>query len=504
MIASCALAAALAASQGPSLELVDTYATGYDSAAEIISVQASSRRAVLGVGVENGVVDLLDLGEPAHPERLARHQLGLGPGEELTSVAFHPSEDWFLVAVQAADPLARGRVELRAAETGALLAAVVVGVGPDAVYCDPTGRFAAVANEGEPFLAVEREGGLRELISPAGSLSLIRFGETAADVHATEIELQDVPDGTAGFVARKHRRRIERGVDLDGDGAIADELDLDGDGKIGAKNVPLAEVHGGGAVAGDEDDGELLDVPLVAGCRHFLEPEVPAFSPDGEWLFVTLQENNGVLILPTRSPEEARYVGLGTTRHAADTKDDDEIAFEDELFALREPDGIAVTPDGAYFVTADEGDTEPRASKVDAGLPAGGGRTVSVFSARTGELLGDTGDQLDRAAAAAGCYPDGRSDNKGSEPEMITAFALGGTTYAAVGLERADAVALVSLADPAAPRVVALRSVDPDQNGELGDQAPEGIAHLVDGETVWIYAACEASGRLAVLRARLP
>ena len=59
-----------------------------------------------------------------------------------------------------------------------------------------------------------------------------------------------------------------------------------------------------------------------------------------------------------------------------------------------------------------------------------------MFDAATGALVGDTGGQIDAAADAVGCYPDGRSDSKGTEPENLVVFAAGGTVWAAAGLEQ--------------------------------------------------------------------
>ena len=112
-------------------------------------------------------------------------------------------------------------------------------------------------------------------------------------------------------------------------------------------------------------------------------------------------------------------------------------------------------------------------------------------------LLGDTGNQIDYLANEAGVYPDGRSDSKGSEPENLVTFRFDGIQYAAVGLERADAVALVSLANPRKPIVV---DVAPVNGGvDLGDFAPEGIGYLRSNGSLFVYAANEGSGVVSVL-----
>jgi DNA-binding beta-propeller fold protein YncE len=474
---------------GAKLTLVATYETGFDEGAEIVSVQDSTARAVLS-NSETGTVDLLDLSDPAKPRRLARFVLGLADGETMTSVAFHPSADVFLAAIQAASPVAPGRVEIRQASTGARLGKLPAGVGPDCVSVDPTGRYAVTANEGEPFLFDAKS---RAFTTPPGSITLIRLGDGPERAVAVQIPLSD-QTGNPGFVRREDGRKIEREVDWNGNGEIDEKVDFDGDGEIRDVDVVVGTCDGV-EVKANETEGEVFLLPLVRNTPAWLEPEVVAFSPDGSRAWITLQENNGVAVLDTYSARIVATAGLGTTTHVADLKKDGEIRFRDEMTALREPDGIAVTPDGRYVVTADEGDTDPSFEKVKKGKPGAGGRTVTVLDARTGAVLGDTGGAIDATAAEAGVYPDGRSGKKGSEPEMIVTFEHAGVTYAAAGLERAGAIALVSLADPRRPAVVQVAST-----GD-GGSGPEGLAVYRDtGGRAYLLSANEKNGTVSVFR----
>lgn len=156
------------------------------------------------------------------------------------------------------------------------------------------------------------------------------------------------------------------------------------------------------------------------------------------------------------------------------------------LTAFREPDGIAIDKTGRFFVTADEGDTRNAAA---ASGPRGG-RTVSVFDAKSGAFLGDTGSQLDDAAAAAGAYPDSRSNRGGSEPEVLDMTDHRGRTIVAVGLERANAVALIDVTDPTSPTVFALAPVGLN---------PEGVKFLKRGNRLFVVSANEAAGTVSVL-----
>jgi hypothetical protein len=311
-----------------------------------------------------------------------------------------------------------------------------------------------VANEAEGY---ERNAD-GTFASAPGTVSIVRLlgGPAAASVVTLALDDQT---GTPGFVSAGDQRRIEREV-----------------------------------------DGAAALIPLTSLAPAHLEPEAIAISPGGRLAYVTLQEANGVVVIDLFREQVAGYFGLGKTEHLADLKNDGLVSITDPLVALREPDGIALIHGGAYFVTADEGDTDPRIDKRPAGAPAGGGRTLSVFNAHTGAWVADTGSQIDEAAAQAGIYPESRSRNKGSEPEMISVFSAWGHPVAAVTLERANGVALVSVLNPHAPWV--LRAV----GGGATGQGPEGIAHLEDEASGihYLYTANEGSGTVGVYRLRRP
>jgi DNA-binding beta-propeller fold protein YncE len=406
-------------------------------------VQAATRRAAL-VHSTAGTVEILDLADPARPRSLRVVDLGLAKKEELTSVALPPRGDWFLVAVKADGALVRGRVVAHALDDGRRLATFPCGVGPDSVAIDASGRFALVANEAEGFARVDGE-----LRSAPGSLTRIALAEDVARSVATDIALEGLLDEPAAG------RLLERRV-----------------------------------------GGETIAIPLGT-TSEFWEPECVAFLPDGTHALVTLQESNAVARIDVAGGRCERLFGLGTTSHLVDAIDDDQFEERGILLARREPDGIAVTPDGRYFVTADEGDTLPDVPQTPQDSPAGGARSLSVFDAATGALVGDTGPQLDRAAASMGLHTDRRSPRRGCEPEMVVVLDLGGTLYAAVTLERVGAVALIDLSKPETPTLVAL--------SQAGDNPwkdePEGLAHFRDpsgGD--YLYVANEGKSTLGVLR----
>jgi hypothetical protein len=427
----------------PKLEFLTALPTAAPGT-EIISVQASSRRAVV-THSEAGLLEFFDLTDPARPRSQRVVTLGLEEGEVLTSVALPPSGDWALAVVKAREERVNGRALAVSLTDGKLLASFTCGVGPDSVAISNDGKHALIANEAEEF---DRKDGGDDGSAP-GSLTHIRLADELTASKVTEI-------------------------------AFTKALDVPTDGRELERKV----------------EGQEESIPLGTS-PAFIEPEVVLFVDEARAL-VTLQENNAVAYVDLVNDRIVRTVGLGNTTHAADLVDDGKFEETGVLLARREPDGIALVPGGKYFVTADEGDSGPATEKTAPGKPAGGGRTLSVFELDSGRLLGDTGPELDRAAAKAGLYPDKRSGKKGSEPEMVLCFELDGRPYAAVTLERAGALSLVDLADPAHPRVTALAPTGADH---MKDE-PEGLALFRDpsGVADYLYVANEGTGTLGVLR----
>ncbi|MEA1605134.1 choice-of-anchor I domain-containing protein [Pseudomonas spirodelae] len=443
----CALFALAPLASALELKPLGHYQSGFAEGTEIVSMQASSLRVAVSNSAE-GLVDILQLDPAKGLDRLARYNLAAEAAGEITSVAFHPSEDLFAVCIRDRDSLKNGRLEFRSAADGKLLNSLEIGIWPDSVAFSPKGDFIVVANEGEGYV---RDGaGFR---SGEGSISLIDLrGGVAAAKHSL-INLPDLA-GVEGATQTEHKRLLER-----------------------------------------EIDGEELKIPFGTRPEH-IEPEYVAFSPDGARAYISLQENNAVAVIDVMQGKLAKVFGLGTVRHAADIVDDGKYDPSAELFALREPDAVAVSADGRYLITADEGDSDPKIGKTKAGLPSGGGRTVSVFDAMSGTLLGDTGSQLDDKAAAAGVYPDARSPNKGSEPEGVVSFDAFGKRLAVATLERADSLALIDLDQPNQPQV--LQVIGAGDGTGSGNLAPEGLAHVEHNGRHFLVTGLEKSGNVAL------
>lgn len=202
----------------------------------------------------------------------------------------------------------------------------------------------------------------------------------------------------------------------------------------------------------------LVSVPGVYAPED-PEPEYVTINGDNE-LAVTLQENNAIVLvdLPTAEVLDAFSAGTATVS-GIDTVEDDTISLTDTITDVpREPDAIAWIGDG-LLATANEGDL------------FGGTRGWSIFDAATGAVVYDAGNSFEHLAVAHGLYPESRSENKGTEPEGLAVATYGDTTYAFVGSERGNFVAVYNLADPTDPRFV---QILPTTNG------PEGLLAIPD------------------------
>jgi hypothetical protein len=95
-----------------------------------------------------------------------------------------------------------------------------------------------------------------------------------------------------------------------------------------------------------------------------------------------------------------------------------------------------------------------------------GGRSFSIMKVSDGSIVYDSGDATEQAAIAAGIYDDGRSDDKGTEPEGVTLATVGDKTYAFVALERVNAVHVFDVTSPTDVSEVQLINVEAASGGK--------------------------------------
>ena len=255
------------------------------------------------------------------------------------------------------------------------------------------------------------------------------------------------------------------------------------------------------------------------------EPEYVAVDAEGEKAFVTLQEANGIGVIDLKENRFTQVIGLGAKDFSLpgnqiDPLDNGVVDFiSAPVKGLYMPDSIAAYEwrGRTYTVMANEGDFREdngdrsaassfgavaplnrlRVSNVDSStgnLFAAGARSFSIRDA-AGNLVYDSGDILDKEAAARGIYDDGRSRDKGVEPEGVALLDIGGRTYAFIGLERTTkaAVAVFDISTPSKAKFVDMIVTD-------GDLSPEGLAAYHYRGDFYLAIANEVSNTTSLYR----
>ena len=264
--------------------------------------------------------------------------------------------------------------------------------------------------------------------------------------------------------------------------------------------------------------------PSAGNLAKDIEPEYITISTDSKTAWVTLQENNAIAKIDLTNKTITTIFPLGfkdynVTENAIDISDQDGgIAFANwKVKGMFEPDAISYFENNGtqYVVTANEGDQReytgfnevkrigsssvlldatafPNAVTLKTNAQMGrlnitttlgdtdgdgdldelysyGSRSFSIWNGTTGQLVFDSKNDLDKRAQTLTTYDDGRSDDKGSEPEAVITGKMGTKNILFVGLERADAFVIYDISNPIAPQFL--------QSLKTGD-APEGILFI--------------------------
>ncbi|MFO1102420.1 MAG: choice-of-anchor I family protein [Methylocystis sp.] len=407
--------------------------------------------------------------------------ISIAPYGGVNSVAIH--DGLAALAVEASDRSQPGVVLFINTRTGQLVGdPLTVGALPDMVTFTPNGRMALVANEGTPN---PRTTGQPCPVDPPGSVSLI-------DLWTRNVTTLPISPMLPGYAELRQFPAI-------GNGTTRPDM-----------------------------------------CPYDPEPEYIAVDPRGEKAYVGLQEANGVAVLDLRTRRFERVFGLGLKDfslpgNGIDPNDQDGVIKLQQVpvKGLYQPDSIdAYEHRGrTYLVMANEGDARDNGSndgederRGSAGnssveyvpdgsllgrlvmsnvessrdnLVAFGGRSFSIRET-SGRIVFDSGNQLDAEAISRGVYDDGRSDNKGVEPEGVALMHVEGHVLAFIGLERTtkSAVAIYDVTSPFAVRFL-------DTIVSDGDIAPEGVTALRVRGRNYLAVANESSATTSLFEIRL-
>ncbi|MFE7125235.1 esterase-like activity of phytase family protein [Streptomyces sp. NPDC057617] len=365
-----------------------------------ISATSEDGRTLVYTDAAARRIGFLDIGDPDRPRGLGTLSLTeLGDAEdEPTSVAVVGKYVLVVVNTSASYTEPSGRLDVISLRDRKRVATYDLGGQPDSIAISKDKRYAAIAIENE------RD---EEATPPGG-------------------EEGDLPQLPAGFVQI---------VDLKGDAPK----------QWRTRAVPLTQPN-----------GAALSALVAAGITEPTDPEPEYVSINSRnQLAVTLQENNGVVMLDLPTGRITKAFSAGTASVSGiDTVEDGNIDLTGSITDVpREPDSIGWVDD-RYLATANEGDWH------------GGTRGWSVFDSRTGKVVWDAGNSFESIAVRYGLHNEDRSENKGTEPEGLAIAEFDGVRYAFVGSERSNFVAVYDLSRPTAP---VFRQVLATTNG------PEGL-----------------------------
>ncbi|WP_241768248.1 choice-of-anchor I family protein [Haloferax sp. ATB1] len=509
------------------LEQIGRYESGLfdEGGAEIIAYHAPTQRLFV-INAELGGVDVLDVSDPTAPEKVGT----IDAASELDGVSsansVATSADVVAVALEAEVAQDPGQVGFYDPETLGLLGTAPVGPLPDKVTFTPDGTRVLVANEGEPTdnyaydprgsvsIVDVSDGAAAPTVSTAdftvfdGKEDQLReqgiriFGPNASASQDFEPEYVAVSDDSKTAWVSLQENNAIAAIDID-TATITDLMPL------GFKDYSLA---GNELDASNEDGGvNIRNWPI----NGILQPDaIGAYSPDGQTYLVTANEGDSRDY--DSFSEEAEVSDLRLDPEAFDF---DQIEGIDSVAELQQPEHL-----GAKGVTTTLGDVDGDGRYEE--LYVFGGRSFSIFTTNGTRVFDSGSDFEDITAERFGDQfnndnnehdPDGRSDNKGPEPEGLTIGQVGDRYYAFIGLERIGGVMVYDITDPECATFVEYVnnrdfSVDIEAAiedgdapaGAAGDLGPEGLDFATAEESPiddpLVFVGHEISGTTAIFR----
>jgi DNA-binding beta-propeller fold protein YncE len=282
-------------------EVVDVASSGDGSRIYVVA-PASAKEGI----ARSSIVELVHAaGDEEGPREVAA--VDLGPGEA-TSVAAHPSGLFAVAVLKDARRPDLGAGSLAIVEGGKIAASLPIGPGPDSVAISPDGKLAVAACEAQPPDDDDEAG----------------TGERPED---------DLP-GTIHI------------VDLSG----------------GPRAARVAAV-----VTGEAMYERIRREPDRAASAREIEPEFVAIAPDSSYALVTLQEQSAVAVVDLAGIRKVRAERPETAAAEIGRRALLDVVllphgFTDTKGVVRgtHPDGIAISPDGTFAVTANEAHPKAR------------------------------------------------------------------------------------------------------------------------------------------------
>ncbi|PWJ39147.1 choice-of-anchor I family protein [Sediminitomix flava] len=476
---------------------------GGEGAAEIAAFDAKTNQLFVVNNAGDSRIDVVDFSDPTNMSIVSSIDItSFGGGVNSVAVG----GDYLAAAIEADESTDNGKVVVWNTSDLSKVAEVETGALPDMVTFSPDAKYILAANEGEPSDDYS--------VDPKGGITIIEVGTFyETQLNFTSFNNEESSLEAAGF-------RVA-GLDASLDADVEPEyISVSSDSKTayialqennGLAIVDIASKSITDLVAlgtkdynalglqvdpSDKDNKiELRDVP--ANIYGVYQPDaIATFNVNGAEYIISANEGDG---------REYFYDADEATCDANGGDFDEEdgcLSFTDESrlkkldldpVAFPNADEILLEENfGRWKVMTTEGDLNQ--DGLYEKVYTYGARSFSIWDAN-GQLVFDSGDDLDRRAIAAGVYEDGRSDDKSVEPEGVVVGSVNNRMIAFVGLERVDAVAVYDVTTPSSPVYLSMLSVGDAPEGMLfinAEDSPTGESILVvtceDDGTVYAFS----------------
>ena len=446
------------------LKKLGSFKTTLDGGSEIVAFDKGSKKMFTTNGAENKI-DIINIDEVTRPERVGQIDLS-SYGTGVNSVAVKNGK--VAVAVEIKDENSthsKGKVVIFDT-AGNYEQNVTVGYLPDMVTFNENGTKVIVANEGEPNKDYT--------IDPIGSIGTVTLLDGSyVEVDFSTATLTNATDGTAvrlgATPSNDKAKDIEpEYITVSGDFAYVTLQENNAMAKLNLNTNTLEYVKSFGAKSWEVDSNNTIDIEEEGEIKMksytglfglYMPDSIASFTSSGNTFLVTANEGDG--------------------REYGDFADEKKIKKLD----LDSSISTAYANENDLKVMVDLGDTDSDGDYDK--LYTYGARSFSIWN-DSGNLVFDSGDEIGQKVAV---YEpslfnhddgemDGRSGNKGAEPEAITVGEIDGKTYAFVGLERQNAIMVYDITTPSQAKFV-----DYYRTGKDGDISPEGMKFVPASES---------------------
>lgn len=453
------------------------YTDGRDAACEISTYDATSKQ-VFTTNAASGNIDRVDITDPTNPQLISSINISTYGGG-VNSVVSIPG-GYVAAAIEANVKQDNGKIVFFSTD-GTFVSEVTVGALPDMVTVSKDGNKVLVANEGEPNDDYT--------VDAPGSISIIDISngvENVTNSNVTNLTFENAPANIPGSLQKPGTTYA---IDLEPEYIACNDastlaavvcqesnvfifIDLTNNTIINYKGLGFKDhsLAGNGFDASNKDAGINIQNWNVKG----------VYQPDAIASYTT---NNTTYFLSANEGDGRDYDGYSSETRIKDLTVDEAVyapeLLEDEMLGRLKTFTADVIGDANL-----DGKIED--------IYSYGARSFSIWD-ENGNLVWDSGDDFEQYIANN--HPtffncddglaeemDGRSDDKGPEPEAITVGKVGASTFAFIGLERQGGIMVYDITNPTAP--VFETYIHTIQNdGTMIDIAPEGLVFVPASES---------------------